>query len=163
MFPDVKYGPLKIEAADGKVSYLGCQQGNGVLAQCETTFLYRHSAMSGGSLFFGKASVFPYGFDKYQDFCDKYARARERQADFMAAQTVDIADDTSKDNSFAGSVAVARSRLRIDARKWLASKLAPKKYGDKIDATLQGPDGGPIQAEHIVVEYIRQKDKKDPV
>ena len=47
-----------------------------------------------------------------QDFCDKYARARERQADFMAAQTVDIADDTSKDNSFAGSVAVARSRLR---------------------------------------------------
>jgi hypothetical protein len=98
-----------------------------------------------------------------QDFCDKYARARERQADFMASQTVDIADDTSKDNSFAGSVAVARSRLRIDARKWLASKLAPKKYGDKIDATLQGPDGGPIQTEHIVVEYIRQNGKKDPV
>jgi hypothetical protein len=63
----------------------------------------------------------------------------------MAAQTIDLADDTAKDNSFAGSVAVARSRLRIDARKWLASKLAPKKYGDKIDATLSGPDGGPVQ------------------
>jgi hypothetical protein len=36
------------------------------------------------------------GVLKHQDFCDKYARARERQADFMAAQTVDIADDTSK-------------------------------------------------------------------
>jgi len=81
----------------------------------------------------------------------------------MAAQTVDIADDTSKDNSFAGSVAVARSRLRIDARKWLASKLAPKKYGDKIDATLSGPDGGPIQTENTIVEYIRQNDKKDQV
>jgi hypothetical protein len=46
----------------------------------------------------------------------------------MASQTVDIADDTTKDSGFAGSVAVARSRLRIDARKWLASKLAPKKY-----------------------------------
>ena len=61
----------------------------------------------------------------------------------MASQTVDIADDTSKDNGFAGSVAVARSRLRIDARKWLASKLAPKKYGDKIDAT---PSGTPFHA-----------------
>ena len=90
-------------------------------------------------------------------------RARERQADFMASQTVDIADDTTKDSGFAGSVAVARSRLRIDARKWLASKLAPKKYGDKIDATLSGPDGGPIQTENTIVEYIRQKDKKDPV
>jgi hypothetical protein len=38
-----------------------------------------------------------------------------------------------------------------------------QKYGDKIDATLQGPDGGPIQTEHTIVEYIRQKDKKDPV
>ena len=35
---------------------------------------------------------------------------------------------------------------------------AAKKYGDKIDATLQGPDGGPIQ-EHLVVEYIRQKNE----
>ena len=67
----------------------------------------------------------------------------------MAAQAVDIADDTSKDNGFAGSVVVARSRLRIDARKWLASKLAPKKYGDKIDATLQGPNGPRICRRNI--------------
>jgi hypothetical protein len=31
---------------------------------------------------------------------------------------------------------VDRSRLMIDARKWLASKLAPKKYGDKVSAEL---------------------------
>ena len=41
--------------------------------------------------------------------------------------------------------AIQRSRLRVDARKWLLSKLAPKKYGDKIETTLQGPDGGAIQ------------------
>jgi len=75
----------------------------------------------------------------------------------MAAQTVDIADDVSKDNEFSGSIAVARSRLRIDARKWLASKLAPKKYGDKVAAELSGPDGGPIR-EALIVEYVRPKD-----
>ena len=50
-----------------------------------------------------------------------------------------------------------RSRLMVDARKWLASKLAPKKFGDKIDATLSGPDGEPIQ-EYLTVEYVRQKE-----
>jgi hypothetical protein len=58
--------------------------------------------------------------------------------------------------------AVDRSRLTVDSLKWYLCKLAPKKYGDKIDATLSGPDGGPVQ-EHMTVEYIRQKDKKDPV
>ena len=52
---------------------------------------------------------------------------------------------------------VDRSRLMVDARKWLASKLAPKKFGDKIDATLSGPDGEPIQ-EYLTVEYVRQKE-----
>jgi hypothetical protein len=59
--------------------------------------------------------------------------------------------------------AVDRSRLTVDSLKWYLCKLAPKKYGDKLDATLQGPDGGPIQTETTIVEYIRQKDKKDPV
>lgn len=31
--------------------------------------------------------------------------------------------------------AVQRSKLRVDARKWVAAKLKPKKYGDKIDVT----------------------------
>lgn len=52
---------------------------------------------------------------------------------------------------------MARSRLRIDARKWLASKLAPKKSGDKLAAEVSGPDGGPIQ-QSLTVEYVRQKD-----
>ena len=56
----------------------------------------------------------------------------------------------------------ARSRRTVDSLKWYLCKLAPKKYGDKIDATLHGPDGGPIQ-EHLVVAYIRQKDQKGPV
>jgi hypothetical protein len=57
--------------------------------------------------------------EAHEDFRENM-RARERQAYFMAAQTVDIADDVSRDAGFSGSIAVARSRLRIDARKWLA-------------------------------------------
>ena len=41
-------------------------------------------------------------------------------------------------------------------RKWLLSKMFPNKHGDKVEAQLSGPDGGPIQ-EHLSVEYIRQK------
>jgi hypothetical protein len=52
---------------------------------------------------------------------------------------------------------IQRSRLRVDSRKWLASKLVPKKYGDKVSAEVSGPDGGPI-LEKLTVEYIGQKD-----
>ena len=39
---------------------------------------------------------------------------------------------------------VQRSKLRIDARKWKASKLAPQKYGDKVSTEVSGPDGGAV-------------------
>lgn len=74
-------------------------------------------------------------------FREKYARAREQQADHYAAEIIDLADTCregkkykeTKDGTFVetGDM-VERSRLQIDARKWYASKLAPKKYGDKM-------------------------------
>lgn len=87
-----------------------------------------------------------------------YARAKDLQADYLAWQTVAIADDDSEDEMFvesddaSGKSArrvcnnefVQRSRLRIDARKWLASKLAPKKYGDRITQEHTGDGGGPV-------------------
>mgnify|MGYP000007485902 CR=1 FL=1 len=84
-------------------------------------------------------SVFRWlGDEANQAFRDQYAQAREVQADVLAEQTIDIADDSSGDettdadgNPRFNAEYAARSRLRIDARKWFASKLAPKKYGDK--------------------------------
>jgi hypothetical protein len=55
--------------------------------------------------------------------CGQYARAREEQADFYADEIVTIAD-TEPDAAIA--------RVRIDARKWVANKLRPKRYGDKL-------------------------------
>ena len=67
----------------------------------------------------------------------KYARAREDQADYHADAIVEIADSAEDANI---------ARLRVDARKWVASKLRPKVYGDKVQ---HGGDesGPPIRLE----------------
>jgi hypothetical protein len=62
--------------------------------------------------------------DAHVDFSESYARARQRQADTFAAMVM-----TEAFNSHDAQI----GRLRIDALKWTASKLAPKKYGDKIE------------------------------
>jgi hypothetical protein len=94
-------------------------------------------------------------------FSEQYARAREAQADKMADEILSIADDGLNDtyldedgNKRTDHDVIARSRLRVDARKWLASKMAPKKYGDKVEQTVQGPDGGPVQTS-IQISFIK--------
>ena len=74
----------------------------------------------------------------------QYELAIEMRADLYAEETIAIADEectyvkhgdgdaeTEVEVAF-DATAVARNRLRVDARKWYASKLAPKKYGDKL-------------------------------
>lgn len=90
------------------------------------------------------------------DFQGQYARARELQADLYAAEVVEIADrvlvavkrkvkgiSNLKTVEETTTDAVDRSRLMVDARKWYASKLAPKKYGDKL-AIGQAEDLAPL-------------------
>ncbi|QZN94120.1 DNA packaging protein [Symbiopectobacterium purcellii] len=64
---------------------------------------------------------------KHEEFSVQYARAREIQAEVLAEDAMNIADAAVED-----SAAVAKARLQVDARKWYASKVAPKKYGDRI-------------------------------
>ena len=72
-------------------------------------------------------------------FSDQYAKAKEAQAELLADEIVGISDGAdSQEND------VQRDRLRVDARKWVASKLLAKKYGDKVQTEHSGPDGGPI-------------------
>ena len=85
-------------------------------------------------------------------FLHHYARAREMQADTLFDQILSIADDGSNDTyetedgrEIVNHDHIQRSRLRVDARKWMAAKLAPKKYGDKVQ--MVGDGGGPIQTE----------------
>lgn len=68
-----------------------------------------------------------------KEFSEQYARAREEQADSFADEIIDIADSVAPE---AGEV--AKAKLQIDARKWKASKMAPKKYGDKVEQQITG-------------------------
>jgi len=74
-----------------------------------------------------------------KEFSDNYARAREAQADFLADEILEISEHTKEDQTpFTGINVIQRDKLRIDTRKWIASKLKPKKYGDKLDLTSGG-------------------------
>ena len=72
-------------------------------------------------------------------FLDLYTRAREMQADRIADEIMEIADDNRFDReAFVGGNHIQRDKLRTDVRKWRAAKLHPKKYGDKLDLTNDG-------------------------
>lgn len=82
-----------------------------------------------------------------ESFRQHYAHAREIQAETIFDECLDIADDGGNDwmadKESEGGVKyngdhVQRSRLRIDARKWMAGKLAPKKYGEKVQLEHSG-------------------------
>lgn len=94
-----------------------------------------------------KATVFRW-LDKHKEFGDQYARARDEQAETLADDIVSIVDSAAnpltvdgvpltdadgKPIMFADTASIAHARLKMDARKWVASKLKPKKYGDKLD------------------------------
>jgi hypothetical protein len=85
-----------------------------------------------------------------KDFSDQYARAREIGYHNMADQLLEIADDGRNDShrDDDGHVqidhdVIARSRLRVDTRKWLLSKALPKVYGEKIDINARVEDVTP--------------------
>lgn len=97
-----------------------------------------------------KSTVFKWLIQQ-TEFADQYTRAREAQADALFDEIQDIADDGSNDYitktnadgseyEAVNSEHIQRSRLRVDARKWMASKLQPKKYGDKQEIELTVTD-----------------------
>jgi hypothetical protein len=89
------------------------------------------------------------GDDRYLAFRERYARAREAQADALFDEMLDIADDGANDwmerkredgtvDEIVNHEHISRSKLRIEARKWMAGKLRPKVYGDKLDVAHTG-------------------------
>ena len=74
-------------------------------------------------------------------FSVQYAQARARGYQLLADEILEISDDSSRDvietehGPKVDAEVVARSRLRVDSRKWMLSKMLPKVYGDKLEAT----------------------------
>lgn len=69
--------------------------------------------------------------DRSPEHAERYVRAREASADKLADEIVDLADKATAQNHNA-------VRLKIDARKWVAAKLKPQRYGDKLDLNHSG-------------------------
>lgn len=85
-----------------------------------------------------ETTVRQWALDDYQGFYPQYARARDLGLDAMADEVLSIADTDAGED-------VQRSRLRFDARRWYLSKLAPKRYGERLGIEQAG--GGPVQVQ----------------
>ena len=109
-----------------------------------------------------------------EKFREQYARACEERSYMHAEEIIEIADDATNDymeqhdesDELTGyklnGENIQRSRLRIDTRKWLMSKLNPKVYGDKLDMTTNGNDIGVTlsasQAEQLLNARANSRD-----
>ena len=102
-------------------------------------------------------------------FAELYARAKEDRADAHADEIIDIADNSTDDVYVAydkngrpyakiDGKCVNRSRLMIDSRKWVAAKLRPNYYGDKLDLTsggaVIGKNKGPGRERVAIIQEI---------
>ncbi len=82
--------------------------------------------------------------DEDEEKVKQYARACEVRADVIFEEILTIADKQGEDiiivdgKEVTNHNVVSRNRLQVDARKWVLSKMQPKKYGDKIDHTTDG-------------------------
>jgi hypothetical protein len=84
---------------------------------------------------------------------EQYARARELQAEYVFDEITEIADLAVEEAN-----AIGKARLRIDARKWAASKMAPKKYGDKVETKLIGDANNPIAVSDVTArEFVTSR------
>ena len=86
-----------------------------------------------------------------EEFQQQYAIATEERAEAFVEDMVDIADNATNDwmeqngegneGYRLNGESIQRSKLRVDTRKWAASKMKPKKYGDKIQQEITAPEG----------------------
>ncbi len=97
------------------------------------------------------------------DFQQQYAKATEERTEAMSEDILDIADDGTNDFmsvkrgkewvEVENKEVTNRSRLRVDTRKWLMSKMKPKKYADKMDITS---DGKAIKGNSIIFSNFKE-------
>lgn len=102
---------------------------------------------------------------KDEEFAAQYTRARELQAELYLDEIIAISDYSALDTEIdpeTGSErtnheVVARAKLRVDTRKWAMSKMAPKKYGDRI--THGGDPDAPINHQVGITVTFHDPDK----
>lgn len=101
---------------------------------------------------------------EYPEFCQQYARAKKSQIEALIDDILTIADESEGDYTMnaEGRLVVdhehiQRAKLRIDTRKWLASKLVPKVYGNGICADIDVNDTDIQRAKELVLKIKMNK------
>lgn len=92
-------------------------------------------------------------------FQEQYRRAREMQAEILADEMVDIADDSTEDEIYTdegkrmlNKEFVQRSKLRVETRQWVAVRLLPKVYGPKPEE--KGPNADLTEVARTFAEAM---------
>ena len=100
-----------------------------------------------------------------EDLMRQYLRAKELCVDAYAEEIIEISDDGSKDTyidekgkQVIDREVIARAQLRIDARKWYAARLAPRKYGDKLPVTHEVGDTKRQAMQSVEVAFVSTTD-----
>ena len=116
-----------------------------------------------------EAAVRAWALDDVQGFSAQYARAREIGYDRLAEEMLAIADtpvlgvkiktNEKGETETVESDMIEHRRLQVDSRKWMLSKMLPKKYGDKIETTVQGQDGGPVKME-ATIRFVKPEPRE---
>ncbi len=97
-------------------------EGNSVRAYCRVNTQY-------------KPSTICTWLNEYEDFAEQYARAINMRADAKFDKIDDVIEDMRSK-----VVDPQMARVEIDAIKWQAGKMSPKKYGEKVDLTSNGKE-----------------------
>lgn len=69
--------------------------------------------------------------EAHPEFREAYARAREQQAQACAERAVISGRNATSEDA-------AAARVRFDADRWLAARIDPKNYGDRIQQEVTG-------------------------
>lgn len=114
------------------------------------------------------ASIFLW-ISKYPEFSEQYAKAKQTGLEALAEDLLEISDDGQNDwmanndpenpGYRLNGEHIQRSKLRVDTRKWLLSKLVPKKYGDKM---TQEHVGNPLTVLISQIGPSALKPSQDP-
>lgn len=93
----------------------------------------------------------------HPEFAARYLIAQQLQMHAWAEDILAIADDDKRDFSLENGQLLVngehinRSRLRLDARKWLMARICHKQWGDKVSQEHSGPAGGAVPVTLNVV------------
>lgn len=111
----------------------------------------------------GRDTVIGWVVEDKDGFAGAYARAKDIGLDDLVDETLEISDAppplTAQGATDSG--AVAHSKLRIETRRWLAERMAPRRYGLKQDLALTGPGGGPVQTQVVIATGVPGEDFGD--